>query len=570
MAIMIPAKPRMFEPASLENIMFSALEQLSDEYYVFHSFRITNVSDNTFHESETDFVIYNRMKGIICLEAKAGQVHYSYGEWLYGNGIPMHNDGPFNQASSNKHKLRRHISNSKMSGLLDHCKFLHAVWFPSITNDQLKSMKLPAEADRRIVLTKEALLDPGPFLEQIYSIDICTRNGNMETSITENESVRLIKEILCPEFEIFPTASFESDLKKIVFHKLLKEQAGVLNFLEDQKTAVINGAAGTGKTMIAVKKAIGHADNGEKVLFLCFNVKLKEYLESTFAHDNISYYTIAGLSCKLCNSTTPDYQRTKERLEDMYISASFPYKHVIIDEGQDFGNEIIEEADIIRLLYDIIIDQDGLGGSFYIFYDKLQLIQAKAMPELIDELDCRLTLYRNCRNTESIAITSLKPVSERKPKLFEDAIKGVPAKIHFCGDDIFDRIDNVIASVKADGLSNIVILTCKTMDASILSEKTKDGKYRNKYLFTTVRKYKGLEADAVILIDIDKETFNEDNVLLYYVGASRARLRLDIITSMSDDDCIHVLEHALRYKGKIKKPKRDLASALYTVGSLND
>ena len=40
----------------------------------------------------------------------------------------------------------------------------------------------------------------------------------------------------------------------MVFHKLLKEQSAVLNFLDEQRTAVINGAAGTGKTLVAVER----------------------------------------------------------------------------------------------------------------------------------------------------------------------------------------------------------------------------------------------------------------------------------------------------------------------------
>ena len=74
MAIMIPNRPHTFSPASLEGIMFEGLEKLPDDYYVFHSLRISTVVDNTFHESETDFVVFNKRLGILCLEAKAGQV----------------------------------------------------------------------------------------------------------------------------------------------------------------------------------------------------------------------------------------------------------------------------------------------------------------------------------------------------------------------------------------------------------------------------------------------------------------------------------------------------------------
>lgn len=53
-------------------------------------------------------------------------------------------------------------------------------------------------------------------------------------------------------------------------------------------------------------------------------------------------YTIAGFACKICNTLKPNYNELKAKLEDYYISGSFPYNHVIIDEGQDFGSEAIE------------------------------------------------------------------------------------------------------------------------------------------------------------------------------------------------------------------------------------
>lgn len=242
----------------------------------------------------------------------------------------------------------------------------------------------------------------------------------------------------------------------------------------------------------------------------------------------------------------------------------------IIDEGQDFGSEAIEETDIIQLIHDIIVDADQ-GGTFYVFYDRLQLIQAREMPKFIGDLDCRLTLYRNCRNTENIAVTSLRPITERKPKVFEGAVKGTPAKIHFCdsAQNERERIDSIIDDLAADGYRDIVLLTCKTEATSILSDSVNNGKYRNKYLFTTCRKFKGLEADVVILLDVDKTTFEQGNALIFYVGTSRARIKLEIAAILSDDDCKEILMSILNYRGKIRRAQKDLAGALNAIGSLD-
>lgn len=569
MAIMIPEKPQQFDPMSQEDIMFDALALLPNEYYIFHSFRISNVVDNVFHESETDFIIFNREKGLLCLEAKAGSVRYENGYWYYASGLPMHNGGPFNQASSNKWKLIKYIESSRMANIISHCKFLHAVWFPSLSESKLRTMTLPPEADKVLVMTKESLTDPLKYIERIFSVQIPV---NIQTNVSLLEGQHLIRDVLCPQFNVFPTATFEADLKKVVFHRLLNEQAGILNFLEEQKTAVINGAAGTGKTMIAVEKAQRHAAEGQSVLFLCYNAQLKTYLSENYSNNNIDYYTISGLACKFCDTKSPDYGKLKDKLDDMYLSESFPYQHVIVDEGQDFGMEDIEEANILEVIKSIITDTESINGTFYVFYDRLQLIQANQMPRFIEDADCKLKLYRNCRNTENIALTSLRPLSAKRPKLLDGCVKGTPATFYFCSsiEAAVAKVDSVINSIKAEGYKDVVILTCKTEDTSILSGKTLNGLYRNKYRFTTCRKFKGLEADVVLLIDVDGNTFNSENVLIYYVGTSRARIKLEIITTLTDGDCLDILHNCLHQTEKIKNPKRNLSSALNGIGIVSE
>ena len=568
MAIMIPETLLEFNEYSREDIIFDALKMLPDDYYVFHSFKISTVRDGTLKDGETDFVIYNRFKGILCIEAKAGSVRYEDRQWLYENGIEMKHGGPFNQASRNMWDLIEYISESRYADIVNRCKFLHAVWFPSIKKSRLSQMTLPSEIDKTLILTMDSLEDPQSDIERIFDVMVA---GYKKTNIGEEESKSFIRNLLCPSFNVFPTASFDSDLKKIVFKRMLREQKGILDYLDEQKTAVINGAAGTGKTMIAVEKAQRHAAAGEKVLFLCVNVMLKDYLAKNYANENIDYYNIAGFACKLCNTAKADYAKLKSKLEDMYLSESFPYQHVIVDEGQDFGKEAIEEADILEQLKMIITDTENLDGSFYVFYDKLQKVQSDVIPKCIEDADCRLTLYRNCRNTENIAKTSLRPFSERTPKLREGAVKGALARFRYCsnGKEVIVSVDNAVNALLADGIDDIVILTCKTEESSIMKDRIKNGKYRNKYIFSTCRKFKGLEADAVILVDVDDTTFNSQNVQLYYVGTSRARIRLDIIAILNDEQCDRLLEDCLKIPKKSGKPKKDLSIALNCFGLIS-
>lgn len=565
MAIMIPEMPHDFAPASQEGLMFEALRKLPNDYYVFHSFRITTITDHVFHESETDFVVFNQKYGVICLEAKAGSVKYENGYWYYSNGQRMHNGGPFNQASSNKYKLIHFIERSKSAPLLAQCKFLHAVWFPSITDAVLNSMILPSEADKKIILTKDALNDPEKYLRRIYEIELPSK---IQCTLTDSDAKRLIREVFCPQFNVFPTTTFENDLKKMVFHRLLKEQSGILNYLTEQKTAVINGTAGTGKTMIAVEKAQRHANEGEKVLFLCYNVKLRDFLDDNYKNENIDFFTIAALACKMCGTTSADYQALSSRLDDLFFHDAFPYKHVIVDEGQDFGADPIDGQNILNQLKEFVTDE-SVDGTFYVFYDEHQLVQSSDIPKFIKNADCKLKLYRNCRNTENIATTSLKVIPEHKLKLVEGSVKGVPAKIYYREiEDAVVCLDKILNEYKSDGLKDVVILTCKTESESFLANYVRNGKYHDKYLFTTCRKFKGLEADAIVLIDVDAATFNGQNVMLYYVGTSRARLRLSLIAQLDDENCRDILLRCLKYEKKIKNPRRELASELNSFGDI--
>ena len=132
MAVMIPEIPNPFQAGSLEDVMFEALKSLPDSCMVFHSFRLTDVKDGILKESETDFIIFDRERGVLCLEAKAGAVSFRDGRWMYGNGTTMRSGGPFRQAAANKWKLMELIGNSRLGFLAERIKFLHAVWFPSL------------------------------------------------------------------------------------------------------------------------------------------------------------------------------------------------------------------------------------------------------------------------------------------------------------------------------------------------------------------------------------------------------------------------------------------------------
>lgn len=69
--------------------------------------------------------------------------------------------------------------------------------------------------------------------------------------------------------------------------------------------------------------------------------------------------------------------------------------------------------------------------------------------------------------------------------------------------------------------------------------------------FYTCRRFKGLEADAVILIDVDEAlwccedeglSYDAKNGLMYYTGASRARHELRVIVDIDEEGCLEIVD----------------------------
>lgn len=319
-----------------------------------------------------------------------------------------------------------------------------------------------------------------------------------------------------------------------IFIRLTKEQNSLLDYLEEQRVAAIQGAAGTGKTLLAIEKARRLAPSG-KVLFLCFNQFLRIYLqelknENPKKYENIEFFNLPQLVCQKLRVPSVELDDIIQFLEN-YDAYDWEYKHIIIDEGQDFNDDEIER------LYDIALLQEG---AFYIFFDKNQFVQGREFPNWLKNSECRLVLNINCRNTFSIADTSGKPISV-EPKVKNKGVKGDMPKFYICDDKVagLKKLSVLIDQYRNNGYAynQICILTVKTETTSFLQGVEKIGNHSIKttrgnsnVLFTTARKFKGLEADAIIIIDADADTFaDEESKRLFYVGASRAKHYLDIV-----------------------------------------
>lgn len=583
MAKIYGMKNREFKPESQEKEMFEALLKLPDQYRVIHSYTSRSLYSGRLDDSEADFLVFHPKFGFLIIEAKAGRVtRDGSGQWFYGNGEPMSHD-PFDQAFSNLYKISKRDnlpyelqSSNWIRDNLPKAKFIPAVWLPSYTAAEIKSIIYGPGIIQDLILSKDDLDNPTPRIESImakyqrihvnYHIEEILTAGGYTHQLGEVESVRLFEQAICPALGMAATMNENAT----EFIQLLKEQKLALDFLAEQKTAVISGAGGTGKTLLAIERCKRITVQGDQALFLCYNSNLRDELERKWGKElpTVKFYTIDGFACMLCKSGEANYSKAKIELEAQINDGVFPYKHIIVDEGQDFGRENLDQSNLLDIL--AFYGKEYEGTSFYLFYDKNQMIQAQKLPDYITQSDSKITLYRNCRNTVRIAKASLKPLC-LGANCYEFAPEGEKPVLTYVSnaDEAIHRIDNILDSLPKTNSGNTVILTCKTLNSSWLTGrlKTKMGKdiYQApsgvKAQAYTVRTFKGLEADNVILVDVGPDMF-DDGKLDFYVGSSRARSRLFVLANIDSNDAERILaKHfpdAIQKKDKLKMLRLEL------------
>lgn len=550
MAVMINSSSS-FDPRSHEDIIWNALKKLPDDWYVFHSIHIYDPHVDDYdgkQEVEMDFVVLIPSKGCIVIEAKSGGVTFTTEPtsylgvpvppytWTFYSGQPMN---PFAQVHTAMYCLSEYIASKNLKQFVERENFYRCVWFQQIPGIAITSLPNRPEAPKDIILTADSLNNPEEALLKIIAVE--SQRIPPKTNPWNLEDIRYVTQhVLAPAMSLCPSKNWEYDQNVEKLNAMLEEQAHVLDFLSEQRFAVISGAAGTGKTMIALKKAKMESERGNKALYLCYNSALCDYLKENYSADGIDYYTIDKWACVLCKTQFADMGALVLKIRSMIDQGTFEYKAVIVDEAQDFGQEVSDNGfvNVLSELNDAMLLTDG---CFYAFYDKNQVVNSKKVPSFIANADCKLTLYRNCRNTRKIAETSFSQLDE-KPRLIESAIAGDSPTLYFANkNETFPALSKAIKELTDAGIKQIVVLTIKKFASSCLKDRAEGQaiKINNQsFPFYSCAQYKGLESDAVVITDVTKEAFLDSHQKLsFYVGTSRAKFKLSIIAEMTGEEC---------------------------------
>ncbi|MBX9850950.1 MAG: AAA family ATPase [Cytophagaceae bacterium] len=548
MALMIPHIP--FENSSEgEKAIFNSLQSdLDDNYIVFHSVRWVNSKYKS--QGEADFLILHRSLGILVIEVKSGYIRTEGRQWFQMNRttqIEKEILDPLVQADTSKFKFLELLENQNPP--IKDCLLCHAVWYPSIE----WKFPMPPHYAAELLFDFNTLGKPQTAIENTFRY----WNNRFNKPPLSKTSFDRLKFIIAPEFSSVPSVRTNFENRERQFITLTRDQARLMAFLDEQETAVISGSAGTGKTMLALEKANRLGVKNEEVLFLCYNEALKRHLEENNSIKFVHFKTVYELASQFITYTEDTTLNIlTEKLSDYLLDnkKQWNYKHVIIDEAQDFNSFFIE------------VLQEITEGNFYAFYDKNQSIYQQEELEWANNADCKLTLHTNCRNTKEIARTSARNIGLDSKTFCNSPVKGEQSFIAEYGNvvqglQLIEKIINHLVRDKKANPEDIVLLTMNDISNSILQLKTSIcGRPISKFLakgkicFNTVDDFKGLEAGYLILVDVNVASYSDKHYRnRLYIGCSRAKQGLFILLNNPVETDFAIAMEAIENKAKIKK-----------------
>ncbi len=532
----ILSNPKKWAEISVYNILRDALP---NEFHVFYNCEWLDKSGkNSSEDGEADFVVAHEKFGFIVLEVKGGVISrdentrqwYSRGE---GGKVYKIKD-PVKQARTSKHVILDKIK-TFVGPKLGFIRTKHAVVFPHSSKPKSEA-DLGADMPLDIFFFKEDMPNLGAKIFKMLLND----PPGAKFSPLGPRGIESLQKLFSKGFNFEP--SLLAMIKSCEF-KILEatdQQKKLLKQLENNDRMLISGGAGTGKTSLGVEKAKHLASSGKSVLLLCFNAPLVQYLKNILnAYPMVDVFTFHQLCIKAANDSGMPLQprKTKEDwdnlpyvlLEALEKNPDYRYDAIIVDEGQDFDTEWLESLNLCL--------KNPEKGIFYIFYDDNQRIYKKDLSKLLSISGASFRLFENIRNSKPIFSASKTfynggLLESLGPEGIE--IEWIESEKQN-RDKRLEKLLNKLVNNEGIAESEIAVLTAKSYESY---PKLSVGKYdcrraddptTDKIVLDSIYRFKGLEKEVVILIDLNTAI---DNTQLLYVGFSRARSLLMVVDTM--------------------------------------
>jgi Nuclease-related domain/Uncharacterized conserved protein (DUF2075) len=569
-ARMIPPLIHPTVQSAAERKLFEVIRDApgSDDWVCLHSLALAR--HDAKRRGEVDFLLLTR-KGVFVLEVKGGRIARQDGAWVFTNrwGEQARKyESPYQQASGAMFSLERDLRNKfgkehRLGKLL----FGYGVLFPDIVFDDYGT-----EGDQAI--TYDLRDRTIPFTTFVDRMGRYSRRQDPTLRFAPTEKdIHDLTDFLRGDFDRVPPLGARLDEVAGRLLELTREQYHVLDAYASPAfpRLVIQGGAGTGKTLLAVECAIREAQRSSgRTLFLCYNRLLAAYLDRVVRERAVrskvevwSVYALLNHLIKNSKMFGPEFaQRREGQPDEVVYGVLYPeyaglavmeggelerYETLVVDEGQDFLSR-----SLLAVLDGLLVG--GIeGGRWRVFCDVNNQgavygkYEEAAFADLL-RLGCSMVLPLNRRNSKEIAQETTMLAAPRIPSV--SITPGMPVEYIWYDAPANQpkRLKNLLYRLYQDGVSagRITVLTPRSIGNSclpavfdpVLEPVTEQNVYDvatgayGATTFSTVSSFKGLENDYIVLVDV--ENLDDDwwrSVI--YVGMSRARAGLCVLVPTS-------------------------------------
>jgi len=542
-ARMYPTRLAEDTESPAERRLYRELErQLPNDYVVMHGVKWLNRHARyERHDShgEADFVIAHPRRGILVIEVKGGAIAGAWADdtWTStsAGGYVHQIKNPFRQAERAYWALSAKLAENPATSPYRYPMF-KGVAFPDML---IRGTNLGIDWDRQLALDSSDLNVLAAAVDRMYGKD-------PQHQPLPKAAIDALVSLLQPTL-VLDRPGLVADVLagEDVILRLSEEQVRLLDLLRNQRQAVIDGCAGSGKTMLAVEKTLQLAGEGFSVLLTCFNKSLAAWMQGVI---DLSGRAVAGkvrvshyhdLAVKLCEEaghpTTVrpgDQAYWDDDLPDDLLAAlpdlETRFDAIVVDEGQDFrDNWWVTIQELLA---------DPKQGVFYIFQDQHQAIYQRTSDLPITSPP--FPLGHNYRSTNAIHARVIE-FYDGDPKPGSIGPAGRPVEqVTPAGKGVVDDVRRALARLLGEeGLQpgQVVILTPYGREKSALKEGERLAGISltwgwapgaRQVRVSSIHGFKGLESDVVILAELEALARMPARDRLCYVAMSRAKHHL--------------------------------------------
>jgi len=520
-----PAQPIFADPS--EKLVWEALmEQLPIDAVVICNLKILEPN----LEFEMDAIVLWPEVGVAVIEIKGGDVQpQEDSTFIQRDAHGKREIDPMGQAMRNMHALKRYVT--KKSSVQ------HFAARPVVV---LPYADIPS-AYSRPTIARSSIHDEVDMATLADRIASDLLNQNFRPTALEIYSIlQALSVPLSAQKTLMQLAQEREEQVTL----LTEEQYSILDLCKAMPRFSILGSAGCGKTYVAIEQSRRRAEAGDRVLFLCYNFGLSEYIRRRFENfPENQRPTHIGTLHSLGNKWNMPFEvQSGDDFWDITLPAllvnhlkematELKYDTVVIDEAQDF------HADWWSVVLSSLKDINQ--GRIYAFGDIRQGIFRQATDIPLQETKLHLTT--NLRN--SLPIAELAAICVEEP-LQLSGLDGPPVQwIESTTEEAEKAADQQVELLISQGWKPGDICVLTTGSRHTIQRNEGEGAQSRVYwkkffeedatYHCTTTGFKGLERRVVVLaMNGWKEPERKKDIL--YTSITRARDLLIICGSKEE------------------------------------